>query len=295
MSQVIFSSKILKMAKGYPAPTNETEEEKKKREAAEAAAAQQKAADSSGQATEGQTAGSTQQATSGEQQTATQQTDKTQQQTTQQTPKREGVAVPQVEQNTGYLDFNGVRLTGDNALAQIRGRFNGYKNLSAQAKLNQIISSGGHVSVQGDRIYFYDKNGNELDAKTVGIDLPQSRFAKNLAATFHTQKDADLDSWNHFIRGNYVADVKPTDPEPVKTDLRYGNGEWFVTNDVDGKKVYQADSNVNADNWDIVRESYNSLIDDDFDNKYNIGKYKDSRGRIVGLRDQIDAAGGIDA
>ena len=224
MSQVIFSSKIIKAQAGTLTPKNKTEEERKKREAAEAATAQQKAADNTGQTTEGQTAdgqavGSTQQtASGGQQQAATQQvqqqsasTTSTQQTTASQTP-------------IGYLDFNGVRATGDNALAQIRSRFSGYKNLSAQTKLNEIISSGGHVSVQGDRVHFYDKNGNELDAKTLGINLPQSRFAKNWAATWHTEKDADLDSWNHFIRGNYTADVKPADPEPVKTDLRRGSG-----------------------------------------------------------------------
>lgn len=163
------------MANGNPVPQNETEEERKKREAAEAAAAQQQA-DNTGQQTP---AAGTQQAAEGSTATAgTQQqagqSASTQQQDTQQTEQQTTTTQP-----VGYLDFNGVRSTGDNALAQIRARFSGYKNLSAQTKLNEIISSGGHVSVQGDRVHFYDKHGNELDAKTLGINLPKSRFAKN--------------------------------------------------------------------------------------------------------------------
>lgn len=188
MSQVIFSSKIIKAQAGIKTPKQETEEEKKKRELAEASAAaaerpksaeaKEKDTDNTGQQTP---AAKGQQATEG--QAAVQQSTDTQQSTEQQTSKREGVAVPKVEQNTGYLDFNGVRLTGDNALAQIRSRFSGYENLSAQEKLNDIISSGGHVTVSGSRVHFFDKYGNELDAKTVAGKLPQSRFAKNWAAT----------------------------------------------------------------------------------------------------------------
>lgn len=253
MSQVIYRSQIKKYQNAPgPLPEKETEEQKKKRLEEEA---KKKAAAS-------------------------------EENKTQVTPTQSGTITPATKPasvtsaapadpaesalvNNGFFELNGVRVTGARAIQEINKRFRNSSNKRAQTDALNAINNGGGIRVAGNKIWFFDKNGNDITGSVIKPkSLPKSRFARNWAATFSTQKDADLDSYNTLISGEITPDVPEKEPDPVKKSLLRGSGWFSYDKDKDGKSIYNKGAQSNQQMYDTMRDAVGAIWADDF-NKDN--------------------------
>lgn len=261
MSQVIYRSQIKKYDTGGAGPqnpANETEEQKKKR-LAEEEAKKKAAADND----------KTQAGTQG---TETSDTKSTVTNTPAAKPAVTTSSEPAKQtklSDNGYFELNGVRVTGDKAIQEINRRFRNSSNKRAQTDALNAINNGGGIRVSGNKVWFFDKDGNDVTGSYITPkSLPKSRFARNWAATFSTQKDADLDSYNTLISGEITPDAPEKEPDPVKRSLLRGSGWFSYDKDKDGKSIYNKGARTNQQMYDTMRDAVGAIWADDF-NKDN--------------------------
>lgn len=252
MSQVIYRSQIKKYQNAPgPLPEKETEEQKKKRLEEEA---KKKAAAS-------------------------------EENKTQVTPTQSGTTTPATKPATtstapadpaesalvfnGFFEQNGVRVTGNRAIQEINKKFKNILNKRAQTDALNAINNGGGVRVLGNKVWFFDKDGNDITHSIITPKtFPKTRFGRNWAATWSTQKDADLDSYNALISGEITPDAPEKEPDPVKKSLLRGS-EWFsYDKDKDGKSIYNKGAQSNQQMYDTMRDAVGAIWADDF-NKDN--------------------------
>lgn len=219
MSQVIYRSQIKKYQNAPgPLPENETEEQRKKRLLEEA---KKKAAQAgttgflskTGSATPAATPATAQQITTPA--TATPATV---------TPATTQPATTPTTKPTGYLEINGIRATGDNAITQLNKIYANSNYRFAQGIVGDLIANGGGAVIKGNRIILYDSAGRDVTSQYIqpGKTYKKTGFGRSLSATFNTSRDSNLRSINQLIYGNISADT-PVTPELLAAPYR-GSG-----------------------------------------------------------------------
>lgn len=286
MSQVIYRSQIKKYQNAPgPLPKNETEEEKKKRleeEAKKKTSAQQTTTATPATAATAQSATATP-ATIAE-------------------PAAQATT-PAVTQTTtatkpvGYLELNGIRATGDNAIRELNRIYADSDDRFAQGIIGDLIANGGGAIVRGNKIIFYDGSGKDVTAKYIqpGKTYNVTGLGRSWSSTFNTIKDSNLRSLNRLKNATISADPTEEPPKPELLDAPYRGSGWFTTKkDVDGKDIYDIDAIGNKNIYDSIRKAYNIFGEEGYDKKYKTDTWTNDLPHIQALRNEIEEAGGID-
>ena len=273
MSQVIYRSQIKKYQNAPgPLPENETEEEKKKRLEEEAK-----------KKVSAQPVTATQAAVTAE-------------------PTAQVTTAPAVTQTTttkpvGYLELNGIRATGDNAIRELNRIYADSDNRFAQRIVGNLIAAGGGAIVRGNRIIFYDGSGKDVTSQYIqpGKTYNVTGLGRSWSSTFNTIKDSNLRSLNRLKNATISADPTEEPPKPELLDAPYRGSGWFTTRkDANGKDIYDIDAIGNKNIYDSIRKAYNIFGEEGYDKKYKTDTWTNDLPHIQALRNEIEEAGGID-